>query len=48
MTALVYELERVFGTLELSLYEANFMEYTKEVDDFSMERAITSLENEYY
>lgn len=33
---LIYELERVFGTLEISLYMNKFMDLVKDVDDFSM------------
>jgi hypothetical protein len=42
---LVYEMERIFGTLELSLQNEKFVSLMQDVDDFSMERAITELEN---
>lgn len=42
---LIYELERIFGTLEFSMQNKKFMELIKDVDDFALERAITGLEN---
>lgn len=43
MSNLIYETERIFGTLEISLCNHKFINLVKEVDDFALERAITNL-----